>query len=317
MKAYVPSITANRWLGVRLEFIGSIIILSTAGLTLVRLSMGRNLSAGMVGLMISYALQITQSFSSLVRASGEVETNIVSAERVLEYTHLSSEAPDSIPNHQPCISWPSSGSVSLVEYSTRYRPELDLVLRNLNLDFQPGEKIGVVGRTGAGKSSLALALFRIIEPVDGSILIDGVDISTIGTVRENLDPGGEYDDTELWAALGLARLKDHVTSMAGGLDAKIYEGGSNLSQGQKQLVSLARCMLKPSSILVLDEATAAVDTETDIHIQKTLRDSVFSNRAVITIAHRINTVIDSDRVVVLEKGTAVEFDTPAKLMEQN
>ncbi|RFN54506.1 putative multidrug resistance protein [Fusarium flagelliforme] len=336
MKAYVPSITANRWLGVRLEFIGSTIILSTAGLTLVRLSMGRHLSAGMVGLMISYALQITQSFSSLVRASGEVETNIVSAERVLEYTHLSSEAPDTIPNYRPGISWPASGSVRLVDYSTRYRPELDLVLRKLNLDFKPGEKIGVVGRTGAGKSSLALALFRIIEAVHGSILIDDVDISTIGvldlrqrltiipqdpalfegTVRDNLDPCGDHDDTELWAALELARLKDHVASMAGGLDAKIYEGGSNLSQGQKQLVSLARCMLKPSNILVLDEATAAVDTETDVHIQKTLRDSVFSNRTVITIAHRINTVIDSDRVVVLEKGTAVEVDKPAKLMEQ-
>ncbi|PNP51658.1 hypothetical protein FNYG_15884 [Fusarium nygamai] len=336
MKAYFPSITANRWLGVRLEFIGSIIILSAAGLVLARLSLGSHLSAGMVGLMISYALQITQSFSSLVRATGEVETNIVSAERVLEYTHLPSEAPDIIPNHRPGISWPSKGSVRFVDYSTRYRPELDLVLQNLNLNFKPGEKIGVVGRTGAGKSSLALALFRIIEPLNGGIYIDDVDISTIGvldlrqrltvipqdpalfegTVRENLDPGEEHDDTELWAALELARLKEHVASMADALDAKIYEGGSNLSQGQKQLVSLARAILKPSSILVLDEATAVVDTETDVHLQKTLRESIFSNRTVITIAHRINTIIDSDRIVVLEKGAAVEFDTPATLMQQ-
>ncbi|RGP81156.1 multidrug resistance-associated 1 [Fusarium longipes] len=322
MKAYIPSITANRWLGIRLEFIGSIIIISTAGLTLVRLALGKPLSPGMVGLMISYAIQITQSFSSLVRATGEVETNIVSAERVLEYTHLPSEAPDVIPNRRPGISWPSSGSIRFINYSTRYRPELDLVLRDLNLNIQPGEKIGVVGRTGAGKSSLALALFRIIEPSHGSIYIDDIDISTIGvldlrqrltiipqdpalfegTVRENLDPGEDHDDTELWAALG-------------GLDAKIYEGGSNLSQGQKQLVSLARAILKPSSILVLDEATAAVDTETDVYLQNALRGSLFSNRTVITIAHRINTVIDSDRIIVLEKGGVVEFDTPATLLQ--
>ncbi|KAJ4180063.1 ATP-binding cassette glutathione S-conjugate transporter ycf1 [Fusarium falciforme] len=231
MKAYVPSITANRWLGIRLEFIGSIIILSAAGLALARLSLGKHLSAGMVGLMISYALSVSSqgpslSFSSLVRATGEVETNIVSAERVLEYTHLPSEAPDVVPHRRPGISWPARGSVDFVDYSTRYRPELGLVLRNLNLTFKPGEKIGVVGRTGAGKSSLALALFRIIEPSAGSIHVDNVDISTIGlldlrkrltvipqdpalfkgTVRENLDPGEEHDDTELWTALGMAYL---------------------------------------------------------------------------------------------------------------
>ncbi|KAI5460520.1 multidrug resistance-associated protein 1 [Mariannaea sp. PMI_226] len=336
MRAYIPSITANRWLGVRLEFIGSIIILSAAGLMLASLSLGRYISAGMAGLIITYALQITQSFSSLVRATGEVATNIVSAERILEYTHLPSEAPDIIPNHRPAISWPSEGSVAFVNYSTRYRPELSLVLRNLNLNFQAGEKLGVVGRTGAGKSSLALALFRIIEPSAGSIRIDEIDTSSIGlldvrksltvipqdpalfegTVRENLDPGEEHDDTELWTALGLARLKEHVASMTGGLDANIYEGGSNLSQGQKQLVSLARAMLKPASILVLDEATAAVDAETDALIQETLRENIFSNRTVITIAHRINTVIDSDRIVVLEKGEVVEFDTPEALMQQ-
>ncbi|KAM0414623.1 hypothetical protein ACHAPT_013533 [Fusarium lateritium] len=311
---------------------------SLAGLTTIRaysqqerfsLESERRLDANMKA-------QITQSFSSLVRATGEVETNIVSAERVLEYTHLPSEAQDIIPGHRPGISWPSKGAVSFVDYSTRYRSELGLVLRNLNLNFRPGEKIGVVGRTGAGKSSLGLAMFRIIEPQDGSIHIDDVDISKIGlldlrqrltiipqdpalfegTMRENLDPGEEHDDTELWTALGLARLKEHVASMNGGLDSKVYEGGSNLSQGQKQLVSLARAMLKPSSILVLDEATAAVDTETDSHLQETLRESIFNNRTVITIAHRINTIIDSDRIVVLEKGEVAEFDTPDALIQQ-
>ncbi|KAH8651800.1 P-loop containing nucleoside triphosphate hydrolase protein [Ilyonectria robusta] len=299
IKVYILSITANRWLGMQLEFIGSIIILSAAGLTLACLSLGSYLSAGIVSLIISYILQITQSLNSLIRATGEVEINIVSAKRVLEYTHLPSEALDVIPNHRPGISWPSRGSVSFIDYSMRYRPELGLVLRNLNLNFKLGENISIVGYTGAGKSSLALAVFRIIKPLNGSIYIDDIDISKIdpalfkGTVRENLDPGEEHDNMELWTALRLARLKEY-----------------------KQLVSLAYTMLKPTSILVLDKATAAVDIEIDMHLQEILRESIFSNRTVITIAHRINTIIDSDRIVVLEKGEAVEFDTPATLMLQ-
>lgn len=222
LRAYFPSISANRWLAVRLEFIGSVIIFSAAGFAIISVSTGSGLSAGLVGLAMSYALQITQSLNWIVRQTVEVETNIVSVERILEYARLPSEAPEIISKNRPPVSWPSKGAVSFNGFSTRYREGLDLVLKNINLDIKPHEKIGVVGRTGAGKSSLTLSLFRIIEPVQGNIGIDGLDTSRIGlldlrrklaiipqdaalfegTVRDNLDPGHTRDDTELWSALG-------------------------------------------------------------------------------------------------------------------
>ncbi|EEH10433.1 vacuolar metal resistance ABC transporter [Histoplasma capsulatum G186AR] len=336
LRAYYPSISANRWLAVRLEFIGSVIILAAASFPILSVATGVKLSAGMVGLSMSYALQITQSLNWIVRQTVEVETNIVSVERVLEYANLPSEAPDVIFKKRPQIGWPSQGGVQFKDYSTRYREGLDLVLKNINLQIQPHEKIGVVGRTGAGKSSLTLALFRIIEGTSGSISVDGLDISSIGlfdlrgrlaiipqdaamfegTVRDNLDPRHAHDDTELWSVLGHARLKDHISSLPGQLDAQIYEGGSNLSQGQRQLISLARALLTPSNILVLDEATAAVDVETDALLQQMLRSNIFRDRTIITIAHRINTILDSDRIVVLDHGSVAEFDTPAALIQR-
>ncbi|KAI9760216.1 MAG: exo-1,3-beta-glucanase [Chaenotheca gracillima] len=336
LRAYFPSISANRWLAVRLEFIGSVIILAAAALAITAVATGSPLSAGMVGLSMSYVLQITQSLNWIVRQTVEVETNIVSVERVLEYARLPSEAPEVLSKKRPNISWPAQGAVKFNHYSTRYRPGLDLVLKDVNLDIKGHEKIGVVGRTGAGKSSLTLALFRIIEPAEGNIDIDNLNTSSIGlldlrrrlaiipqdaalfegTIRENLDPGRVHDDTELWSVLDHARLKDYVASLNGRLDAQVHEGGSNLSQGQRQLVSLARALLTPSSILVLDEATAAVDIQTDALLQATLRSSIFNHRTIITIAHRINTILDSDRVVVLDHGKVAEFDTPAELVRQ-
>ncbi|KAF1981153.1 ABC transporter family protein [Aulographum hederae CBS 113979] len=336
LRAYFPSINANRWLAVRLEFIGSIIILGAAGFAIISVSTGSGLSAGLVGLAMSYALQITQSLNWIVRQTVEVETNIVSVERVLEYAQLPSEAPEIISKNRPPISWPSQGQVTFNNFSTRYRPGLDLVLKNINLSIKAHEKIGVVGRTGAGKSSLTLSLFRIIEPAEGHISIDHLNTSNIGlldlrrrlaiipqdaalfegTVRDNLDPGHVHDDTELWSVLDHARLRDYVSTMPGKLDAQIHEGGSNLSQGQRQLVSLARALLAPSNILVLDEATAAVDVETDAMLQTTLRSNMFKDRTIITIAHRINTIVDSDRIIVLDHGTVAEFDTPAALVRK-
>jgi ATP-binding cassette subfamily C (CFTR/MRP) protein 1 len=225
LRAYFPSINANRWLAVRLEFIGSVIILAAAGLAIVSVCNGSDLSAGRVGLSMSYALQITQSLNWIVRQTVEVETNIVSVERVLEYARLPSEAPEIISKHRPPVSWPSKGAVSVNNYSTRYREGLDLVLKNVSLNIKSHEKIGVVGRTGAGKSSLTLALFRIIEPVEGDVTIDDLSTSSIGlldlrrrlaiipqdaalfegTIRDNLDPGHVHDDTELWSALGMLK----------------------------------------------------------------------------------------------------------------
>jgi ATP-binding cassette subfamily C (CFTR/MRP) protein 1 len=222
LRAYFPSINANRWLAVRLEFIGSIIILAAAGLAIISVTTGSTLSAGSVGLAMSYALQITQSLNWIVRQTVEVETNIVSVERVLEYSRLPSEAQEVIHRHRPPVSWPAKGAVDFKNYSTRYREGLDLVLKNINLHINPHEKIGVVGRTGAGKSSLTLSLFRIIEPTSGNISIDALNTSTIGlldlrrrlaiipqdaalfegSIRDNLDPGLVHDDTELWSVLG-------------------------------------------------------------------------------------------------------------------
>ena len=248
LRAYFPSISSNRWLAVRLEFIGAIVILAAAGFSVVSVANYSGLTSGMVGLAMSYALQITTSLNWIVRQSVEVETNIVSVERVLEYAALPSEAPEIIARNRPPVSWPVNGEVEFRNYSARYREGLDLVLKNISIDIKPHEKIGVVGRTGAGKSSLTLALFRIIEPDTGHIRIDDLNTSTIGlldlrrrlaiipqdaalfegTVRDNLDPAHVHDDTELWTVLEHARLKDHVTSMTGGLEARINEGGMYL-----------------------------------------------------------------------------------------
>ena len=234
ISAYFPSISANRWLAIRLEFLGSVIILAAAGFSIISVANHSGLSAGLVGLSMSYALQITQSLNWIVRQTVEVETNIVSVERVLEYAGLPSEAPEVVASKRPAISWPAHGTVRFENFSTRYRPGLDLVLRNINLEFDPHEKIGVVGRTGAGKSSLTLALFRIIEATEGHVEIDDLDTSSIGlldlrrrlaiipqdaalfegTVRDNLDPGHVHDDTELWSVLGQESMKSNASHIA-------------------------------------------------------------------------------------------------------
>lgn len=342
MSAFHPAINANRWLAVRLEFLGSLIILGAAGLSILTLKSG-HLSAGLVGLSVSYALQVTQSLNWIVRMTVEVETNIVSVERILEYSRLTPEAPEIIEENRPSQTWPEFGKITFNNYSTKYRPELDLVLKNINLTINPKEKVGIVGRTGAGKSSLTLALFRIIESFQGNIDIDNIDTSSIGlsdlrhklsiipqdsqvfegTIRSNLDPTGVFSSDQIWKALELSHLKDHVLKMyeendnedvTNALDVKISEGGSNLSVGQRQLMCLARALLIPSHILVLDEATAAVDVETDLVLQETIRRE-FKDRTIMTIAHRLNTIMDSDRIIVLENGEVAEFDTPANLLK--
>ncbi|KAK6454241.1 P-loop containing nucleoside triphosphate hydrolase protein [Scheffersomyces xylosifermentans] len=345
MSAYHPAINANRWLAVRLEFLGSVIILGAAGLSILTLKSG-HLTAGLVGLSVSYALQITQSLNWIVRMTVEVETNIVSVERIMEYSRLTPEAPEIIEDHRPPQEWPQQGEIKFNNFSAKYRPELDVVLKNINLHIKPREKIGIVGRTGAGKSSITLSLFRIIEAFEGQIDIDDLDTSSIGladlrhklsiipqdsqvfegTIRSNLDPTGEYNDEQIWNALELSHLKEHVLKMYAdrdteseiptALDVKLSEGGSNLSIGQRQLMCLGRVLLKmtTSNILVLDEATAAVDVETDQILQQTIR-SEFKDKTIITIAHRLNTILDSDRIIVLEKGEVAEFDTPANLLK--
>ncbi|XP_016158299.1 PREDICTED: canalicular multispecific organic anion transporter 2 isoform X2 [Ficedula albicollis] len=329
-KSYYPSIVSNRWLGIRVEFVGNCIVLFAALFAVI----GRNsLNAGLVGLSVSYALQVTLSLNWMVRMTSELETNIVAVERIKEYSETETEAPWIIEGKSPPENWPSKGELEFVNYSVRYRKGLDLVLKGLNLQVHGGEKIGIVGRTGAGKSSMTLCLFRILEAVKGEIKIDGVKISEIGlhdlrsrltiipqdpvlfsgTLRMNLDPFNKYSDEEIWKALELSHLKRFVSSQQSMLDYECSEGGENLSVGQRQLVCLARALLRKTRILILDEATAAIDLETDDLIQMTIRTQ-FVDCTVLTIAHRLNTIMDYTRVLVLDNGTIAEFDTPANLI---
>nr|XP_008197283.1 PREDICTED: multidrug resistance-associated protein 1 isoform X1 [Tribolium castaneum]XP_008197292.1 PREDICTED: multidrug resistance-associated protein 1 isoform X1 [Tribolium castaneum] len=330
---YYPSIISNRWLAVRLEMIGNLIIFFAALFSVLGRDESQN--AGLVGLSVTYSLQITQTLNWLVRMTSDVETNIVAVERIKEYGEAPQEAPWEIPNKAPSPQWPENGTVQFNKYAVRYRPGLDLVLKGVNFSINGGEKVGIVGRTGAGKSSLTLALFRIIEAAEGEILIDGVNIADLGlhtlrsrltiipqdavlfsgTLRMNLDPFDKHSDEEVWKALEHAHLKSFVKGLTAGLHHEVTEGGENLSVGQRQLICLSRALLRKTKVLILDEATAAVDLETDDLIQKTIR-SEFKNCTVLTIAHRLNTIMDSDRVVVLDNGRIVEFDSPSNLLKQ-
>ncbi|XP_053694450.1 multidrug resistance-associated protein 1-like [Sabethes cyaneus] len=323
-----PSIIANRWLAIRLEIVGAVVVFLAA---LFAMLSRETIGAAMVGLSITYALNISTVLSFLVRMTSEVETNIVAVERLEEYTVLPREA--SWEKGTVAKSWPDQGKVEFAEYKIRYREGLDLVIRGISLNVEGGEKIGIVGRTGAGKSSLTLGLFRIVEAAGGQIIIDGLDISQMGlhqlrsrltiipqdpvlfsgTLRMNVDPFRSYSDDQVWRALELSHLKSFVKGLAAGLEHEIAENGENLSVGQRQLICLARAILRKTKVLILDEATAAVDLETDDLIQKTIR-SQFADCTILTIAHRLNTILDSDRVLVLDKGLVAECDSPQRLL---
>jgi ATP-binding cassette subfamily C (CFTR/MRP) protein 1 len=289
-------------------------------------------NGAILGLSVSYALQITQALKWLVRTMSDIETNVVSVERVQEYTQLVQEAPR-YTSMKATQDWPSHGQVIFKQYSTKYRPELDPVLRGLDCSIQAGEKIGIVGRTGAGKSTLTLALFRLLEAQEGEIYIDNYNIASLGlqdlrskitilpqepvifsgTLRENLDPNSEYLDQEIWAALVLSNMKSTVTSMPAGLYSEVGENGNSFSAGQRQLLCLTRALLRRSKLLILDEPTSSVDIETDTAIQTTVK-KVFRHCTTITIAHRISSILDCDRVMVLDSGSIVEFDNPRILI---
>ncbi|KAJ7504548.1 P-loop containing nucleoside triphosphate hydrolase protein [Mycena galericulata] len=329
---YLPSISVNRWLSIRLEIVGSVIILMVALLAMAAL-ITTGVDAGLVGLVLSYAMNATSSLNWVVRSASDVEQNIVSVERILHQIDVPPEAPQYVPEAEP-ENWPSEGKIEFINYSTRYRPELDLVLNNISLEIKPKEKVGVCGRTGAGKSSLLLALFRIIEGVEGSILIDSVDIKNLGlhdlrstisivpqmpdlfegTLRENIDPIGQHADVDIWVALGQAHLKEYVESLPEGLDAPVREGGQSLSSGQRQLLCFARALLRKSRVLVLDEATSAVDLDTDKAIQDIIQGPAFADVTIITIAHRLNTIMNGNRILVMDQGKVAEFDSPQNLL---
>lgn len=309
---YYPNAVANCWLAVRLEFMACFLVFFAALFAVISKSTAEGeaggLSGGGIGLSLSYALNVTLALNMCVRMYAELETNIVSVERISEYTEIPPEAAwFRKADEKLSAEWPEKGEISFEAYGTRYRPGLDLVLRSVDLTTGRGEKVGIVGRTGAGKSSLTLALFRIIEAANGKIWVDGVDISTLGlqvlrsrigiipqepvlfcgSLRLNLDPFQRHTDAQLWSAIELSHLKGFVTAQEAGLDTIISEGGENLSVGQRQLICLGRALLRRPKVLVLDEATSSIDMDTDMLVQETIR-SQFSSCTILTIAHRKN-----------------------------
>ncbi|NXC71271.1 MRP2 protein, partial [Anhinga anhinga] len=329
-KSVYSWIVSNRWLAIRLEFVGSLVVFFAALLAVI--SKG-TLEGGIVGLSVSSALNVTQTLNWLVRTSSELETNIVAVERVHEYTKVKNEVRRTGSRQMPAAQLGASHHHKA--HQTKTESICPVFFNSVSWSKELLPQVGVVGRTGAGKSSLTNCLFRVLEAAGGTIIIDEVDIATIGlhdlrqnltiipqdpvlftgTLRMNLDPFDQYTDEEVWKALELAHLKTYVQELPEGLLHLVSEGGENLSVGQRQLVCLARALLRKAKILILDEATAAVDLETDNLIQTTIRHE-FAACTVLTIAHRLHTIMDSNRVMVLQAGRIVEYDSPEKLLKK-
>uniref|UniRef100_A0A674EY39 Multidrug resistance-associated protein 4 n=1 Tax=Salmo trutta TaxID=8032 RepID=A0A674EY39_SALTR len=324
-------LVTSRWFALRLDGICAAFVTVTAfGCLFLR----DGLEAGAVGLVLSYAVTLLGNFQWTIRQSAEMENMMTSVERVVEYTELESEAPWETQKRPP-PEWPSQGQITFDWVNFSYSSDGPVVLKDIKVMFRPKEKVGIVGRTGAGKSSLASALFRLAEP-EGRIYIDGVLTSEIGlhdlrqkmsiipqdpvlftgTMRKNLDPFHQHTDEDLWNALQEVQLKSVVEELPNKMETVLAESGSNFSVGQRQLVCLARAVLRKNRILIIDEATANVDPRTDELIQKTIRDK-FRECTVLTIAHRLNTIIDSDRILVLGAGMIQEFDEPYVLLQNH
>jgi len=326
---------ANFWLGLRLDFLGGLIGSFIGGVA-VATAESNFIPAGWLALALSYSIEMTGYLKHGVRMIATIEADMNSVERVLYYSeNVEAEAPDIIPESDPKPgTWPSAGVIEIENASMRYR-DGPLVLKNIGVKFRGGEKVGVVGRTGSGKSSLMNLMFRITElENDGGIIkIDDVDTSKIGTevlrlnlsiipqdpvmfsntVRYNIDPFGNTTESEIWDVIEKVQLTDVISGLPDGLDDQVAEGGENFSQGQRQLLCIARSLLRKPKILIMDEATASIDNSTDATIQQMIREN-FKDATVLTIAHRLNTILDSDRILVLDDGNVAEFDTPNNLL---
>jgi ABC-type multidrug transport system fused ATPase/permease subunit len=333
---------------VRIDALSTLIVLLTAYITLAIIVGPKNPSpsdmqdrVSLGALAITYGMAISGAMGFLSVMMADLESSFSSVERIREYCsglprekeveYGNGNDPDHPPAPRP--TWPEAGKIEFKDVSLRYRDGLPLVLRKVNFTAEAGKKIGVVGRTGSGKSTIMLSLFRMVELASGTIAIDGQDISQLkmedlrtkvtiipqdpllfqGTVRSNLDPFNQYLDDVLWEAIDAVNLRERVASTKKGLLAEVSERGANFSVGQRQLLCLARAILKRSKILLLDEATASVDFESDALLQSTIRTS-FKACTVMTIAHRLATIIDSDKVLVLDSGEVREFDHPANLL---
>ncbi|RQM11377.1 hypothetical protein B5M09_002672 [Aphanomyces astaci] len=329
-QAYVAAQVVNQWFSLRIQLLSTVLLL-VISLSLVFLR--DVLSPGLIGLVFSYLFTILPWFEIIVNLWSSFETFMVGPERVSEYAHLASEPPRVVSGAVPA-SWPSSGDIRFEHVSFRYKPHDPLVLQDVVAHIRSGEKIGIVGRTGAGKSSLTMALFRINDVASGVIRVDGVDIATVGvktlrsaiaiipqnpvlfkgSLRNYLDPFDEFSDADLWDALAHVRLGGRIGAVAGGLDSPVEENGENFSVGERQMLCMGRALLRQARIVVMDEATAAIDHNTDQALQHVIRTE-FASSTVLTIAHRLDTVLDSDRIFVFDYGRLVQCDAPAALIE--
>jgi ABC-type multidrug transport system fused ATPase/permease subunit len=334
-RAYFVMMCAQGWIKIRMGTLGAIGVAAIAFIAVAFVFLfGRTfLPVSVFGLCLAFAIQITFLFDPLIRFGTEAEAFFACVQRIVEYSSgLDAEAPR-ITDTTPPPHWPTQGAIDFTNLSMQYRADLDPVLKDISFSVAPGEKIGIVGRTGAGKSSLLVALFRLVEASTGSITVDGIRIQDLGlsdlrsrlaiipqepilysgTLRYNLDPFDQHSDEELWLVLEQAGMKETVMQMPDQLLAAVAEGGDNFSVGERSLLSLSRALLRHSKVLVLDEATAAVDMKTENVIQKTIREA-FRECTVLTIAHRLQTIIDSDRILVMQAGEIAEFDSPKNLL---
>ncbi|KAK9456564.1 P-loop containing nucleoside triphosphate hydrolase protein [Dipodascopsis uninucleata] len=338
----------NRWMSFRVDVVGSSVSFFTG--IFVLLSVGK-LDSGLAGLSLSYAIMFTDALLWFIWVYAQNEMNMNSIERIDEYLYIDQEADQIVPENRPPPGWPKKGAISVDNLSLRYAPGLPKVIKDVSFNVKPTHKIGIVGRTGAGKSTIASAFFRFLEAETGKIVIDGIDISKIGlydlrssitiipqdptlftgTVRSNLDPFGNYSDEEVYRSLLRVHLIDSIPKPSDtdlsvterhkrrvipfyNLESQVTEGGGNLSQGQRQLMCLARSLLRSPKVILLDEATASIDYNTDAQIQETIREE-FADTTIITIAHRLRSIIDYDMILVLDAGMIKEYDKPHNLLQ--
>ncbi|XP_073802375.1 ATP-binding cassette sub-family C member 9 isoform X11 [Danio rerio] len=329
--AYLFLSAANRWLEVRTDYLGAVIVLTAAVAAIWSTS-----PSGLVGLGLTYALTLTNYLNWVVRNLADLEVQMAAVKKVNSFLSTESENYEgSMDVSQVPEDWPQHGEITIHDLCVRYDSMLKPVLKHVNAHINPGQKVGICGRTGSGKSSLSLAFFNMVDVFEGKIVIDGIDICKLplqtlrsrlsiilqdpvlfsGSIRLNLDPERTCTDDRLWEALEIAQLKNMVKALPGGLDAVVTEGGENFSVGQRQLFCLARAFVRKSSILIMDEATASIDMATENILQKVVM-TAFADRTVVTIAHRVHTILTADLVIVMKRGSIMEYEKPEILMEQ-
>uniref|UniRef100_UPI00358F63B0 ATP-binding cassette sub-family C member 8-like isoform X2 n=1 Tax=Myxine glutinosa TaxID=7769 RepID=UPI00358F63B0 len=324
---------ANRWLEVRVDYVGACIVLASALASITR-SLYYGLSSGLVGLGLAYSLMVSNFLNWVVKNLADMEAQLGAVHRVCSLMEVQSEDYETSPDQQAVPeNWPGQGDIHIDNLTVRYDTTLSPALKCVNATINPGQKVGICGRTGSGKSSLSLAFFRMLDICEGKIIVDGKDITDIplstlrsrvsiimqdpvlfsGTIRFNLDPEGTCKDDLLWSALEIAQLKNMVTALPEGLDTPVTEGGENFSVGQRQLFCLARAFVRKSTILIMDEATAAIDMATEKILQKVVM-TAFASHTVVTIAHRVSNILEADKVLVLSQGEVVEYGSPSELL---